>query len=192
MEWQKAMCAVKIYCPWQRKKESLHVCVGGGGCVWGVFTTSDLFESNSSHLFIRSFVSLVIQLCLIPQWACTQWGNKRRNWHFSYSIIRTPLFPNEPSWLDDCDTVNFLNSRSVSCLLPFCSREDRNSSLKFFIITKINVYIQEPLACATGLEPTSEKMQRGKRQLILEFKKVTITRVNSSIQAHLVVAESIL
>lgn len=156
-----------------KKNHCMCVCVGGVG----VFTTSDLFESNSSHLFIRSFVSLVIQLCLIPQWACTQWGNKR-TWHFSYSVIRTPLFPNEPSWLDDCDTVNFLNSRSVSCLLPFCSREDRNSSLKFFIITKINVYIQEPLACATRLEPTSEKMQRGKRQLILEFKKVTITRVN--------------
>ena len=160
-----------------KKNHCVFVCVCVCVCEW-VFTTSDLFQSNSSPLFIRSSVSLVIKLCLSPQWACTQWGNKRRNWHFSYSIIRTPLFPNELSRLDDCDTVNFLNSRSDSCLLPFCSREDRNSSLKFFSITKINVYIQEPLACATGLEPTSEKMQRGKRQLILVFKKVTITRVN--------------
>ena len=55
-------------------------------CVW-VFTTSDSLESNYSPLFIRSFVSLIIQLCLIPQWECTQWGHMRRKRHLSCSIV---------------------------------------------------------------------------------------------------------
>ena len=80
MEWQKAICGVTTYCHWQRKKEPL--CV----CVW-VFTTSDLSGSNYSPLFIRSFVSLIIKLCFIPQWECTQWGHVRRKWHLSCSII---------------------------------------------------------------------------------------------------------